>query len=505
MGNCVQPGTDAVVVTGCCGTKVICGKSGFVFSYLEQHVAMSVGARSYEISVDALERMFVEVNVDATCSVQPDFDRHEYAVSKKVPIYATVWIGQSQEEIDDSIRGLLEGHMRTVISKMSIEELKGDKNALGQMIESEVKPDLARVGLKFAGNGFKIQELNDPGGVLDALGVVRDTEAKMDADIKSKKTECENQVKQAAAQSRTDIQTNMSKTTARVRNYKQDAVDYEATASLTITKEKKEGVLLMKEHQIQVVRDEQQAEANFADRIAAASRQIDLVAAEKEQLLREQVKQVGIQTAAVLEQRQQLVKKAESHLRQSRTSAEQTISRANGDANALMQIETRRAESKARQAKNEAAADKAMAKAECAAYVEKARARAKVLADYGEAEVGILREKAEAYSQFDSAIVVKQVADAMPKIAARLSAPLAQVENIVFIKGGRMPLAKELVAAQEILHAIADIGKHDHPIRSYLSALTPVGGQIWSIRSMRSVLDGDDALERNGNEFVGSG
>merc|ERR1711974_357016 len=63
-------------------------------------------------------------------------------------------------------------------------------------------------------------------------------------------------------------------------------------------------------------------------------------------------------------------------------------------------------------------------------------AEAKAVEAVGRAEAERMRMKASAYKQYGDAAILSLVLEALPQIAAEVSAPLAKTDQIVLIGGG---------------------------------------------------------------------
>ena len=198
------------------------------------------------------------MSFQAVAVVKPDYDKNDDETADTVPIFATVWMGQKENDIRKSIQQVLEGHLRGVISELTVvlpkrhhqvqyfwcflergahnlimcvlqEEVWKDKSSLAKLVAQNVEPDLAKLGFKFvdraqpsqlsevlcrscercpvsqldllnetpvaAENGFKISAVGDDVGYMEALGVERDAKAKADARVQVARKECESAVR----------------------------------------------------------------------------------------------------------------------------------------------------------------------------------------------------------------------------------------------------------------------------------------------------------------------
>src|SRR5207244_951394 len=92
----------------------------------------------------------------------------------------------------------LEGHLRAIIGKLTVEELYKDRDKFAQNVLSESAVDFAKMGLEIV--SFTIKEIHDNQGYLDALGKPRTAEVQRDAEIGKANAQSLQQIQIAKAQ-----------------------------------------------------------------------------------------------------------------------------------------------------------------------------------------------------------------------------------------------------------------------------------------------------------------
>jgi len=91
------------------------------------------------------------------------------------------FLGMTQPEIQRVIFQTLEGHLRSILGTLTVEEINSDRGSFAQKLTSEAATDLEKMGLGV--DVLTIQEISDEEGYLDALGKRRTAEVKRDASI----------------------------------------------------------------------------------------------------------------------------------------------------------------------------------------------------------------------------------------------------------------------------------------------------------------------------------
>jgi len=80
-----------------------------------------------------------------------------------------------------TVQDVLEGKLREIVSKMSIEEIYKDREMFANEVENVAKSDLERMGLEI--KTFTIRDIDDTKGYLQALGARQIAEVKKNAAI----------------------------------------------------------------------------------------------------------------------------------------------------------------------------------------------------------------------------------------------------------------------------------------------------------------------------------
>lgn len=104
-------------------------------------------------------------------------------LSDEVSLFAACerFLGMRPEQIKDVAFKNLEGHLRAIIGRLSIEEIVSDRTKFNQEVLKEAGEDLKKIGLGV--DVLTIQEIDDEYGYIKALGQKRTAEVMRDATV----------------------------------------------------------------------------------------------------------------------------------------------------------------------------------------------------------------------------------------------------------------------------------------------------------------------------------
>jgi flotillin len=90
-------------------------------------------------------------------------------------------LSAAPEDIKQIAYKNLEGHLRSIMGRLTVEEIVRDRSKFNQEVLTEAAADLAKIGLGV--DVLTIQKVADPEGYIEALGKKRTAEVKRDAQI----------------------------------------------------------------------------------------------------------------------------------------------------------------------------------------------------------------------------------------------------------------------------------------------------------------------------------
>src|SRR5512143_1367278 len=107
------------------------------------------------------------------------------------------FLGMTHDVIQKVIFQTLEGHLRSILGTLTVEEINSDRQSFAQKLTSEAAADLEKMGLGV--DVLTIQEISDEEEYLNALGKRRTAEVKRDATIGEAEAMRDSKIKSAQA------------------------------------------------------------------------------------------------------------------------------------------------------------------------------------------------------------------------------------------------------------------------------------------------------------------
>merc|ERR1719167_702392 len=302
-------------------------------------------------------------------------------------IAAEQFLGKKEDEITDTILQTLEGHLRAIIGTLTVEEVYKDRDQFASLVREVAAPDVGRMGIEIL--SFTIKDVYDNVDYLASLGKTQTAAVKRDAEIGVaqanrdagiRETECEKSAMDIKYSTDTKIEDNS-------RAFKMQKAGFDTEVNTA------------------------KAEAQMAYELQAAKIQQRIRNEEIQIQVVERRKQIEIEEQEIKRKEKELIATirlpAEAEAYKVQTLAE---------GNRTKMVESARADG------------------ENIRLIGAAEARA--VEAVGRAEAERMRMKASAYKQYGDAAILALVLEALPQIAAEVSAPLAKTDQIVLVGGG---------------------------------------------------------------------
>lgn len=386
------PQDKAIVVTGL-KKRVISGAGGVVIPIFEQVDRISLENMKVEIKTfGSLDSNGVPIDTDGVAIIKVKSDKE--CILQAVEQFNTGKEKETITVIKGTVQDVLEGKLREIISKMSIEEIYKDREMFANQVESVAKSDLEKMGLEI--QTFTIRDIDDQQGYLKALGARQIAEVKKNAAIAEAEAQREQAQKTAAA--------------------RRAGKEAELVAETEIANAEKE-----KELKVQAYKEEEkkaQAKADFAYEVEQNIVKKQVIEAQKAAELFEEIRQTEIAEQQAIKREKELEATIKKVVEADKYKIEKTA-----EADRYEQI--RKAEAEA-----EAIRIKGIAEAETI------RIKGQATADAMKAEAEAMKEKAEAYKQYGEAAIIEILAEKLPEIAKYMSEPLSKTEKMVIIDNG---------------------------------------------------------------------
>lgn len=386
----------ALVITGL-KKRVISGGGGWIIPLLEKTDVISLENMKIEVRTGgALTEQGVEIIADGVAVLKVKSDQE--SILAAVEQFNTGSEKTTIDFIKDTAKDVLEGKLREIISKMSVEEIYKDREKFASQVQEVAALDLAEMGLEI--KAFTIRDIKDDNGYLEALGKKRISEVKRDAEIAESEADKETKIKTAEA-------TRLGK-------------EAQILAETQVAEANKE-----KELKVQSYRREQETEKAKAD----------LAYVIEESKIQQEVERQKMEV--------QIVKKAKEI-----ELAEQEALRKERELEATVKKQAdaeKYSSEKAAEAQKYREIQDALAQAEAIKATGTARAEARrlegmaevdIIREKGKAEAEAMMKKAEAFKQYNDAAVTQMIIEKLPEIAKAVAEPLSKTDKIVIIDSG---------------------------------------------------------------------
>lgn len=411
VGRYVKVGPDeALIVSGrkkklpngqVVGFRIVRGGATFVWPIFEISKTISLRIMPLDVNSSAYTSQGVQVTVDGIAQVKIDSSQEAIATA------AEQFLSLKEDEIKRIATQTLEGHLRSIVGNLTVEEINQNRDAFAQKVQELAAGDLANMGLKII--SFTIREIADKNGYLESLGkaqiarvqrdaIIGQAEAKRDADIKSAEAMQAGQTSKYLAETKV-AEANRDKE-MKVADYQAAINERKAEADLSYDKKKF------------VIQQEVQKEAM----------QVEIVKKQKE---------IEFQQQEALRKEQEL----DAMVRKP-AEAERFKTEVSAEADRVK---------RSKEAEAEAYSIKAEGLAKADAIRAAGLAEAEIIQAKGEAEAAALSKKAEAYKQFNEAAIAQMVIEKLPEIAGAIAQPLTKTEKIVMIgDSGASKITKDI-------------------------------------------------------------
>ncbi|BCN32160.1 flotillin family protein [Anaeromicropila herbilytica] len=401
------PQDKALVVTGL-KKRVISGGGGFVVPLLERTDKISLENMKIEVQTEgARTEQGVDIRADGVAVIKVKSDKE--SILSAIEQFNTGKEHQTIEVIKDTSKDVLEGKLREIISKMTVEEIYKDREIFASQVQEVAAVGLASLGLEL--KVFTIRDISDKNGYLEALGKPRIAEVKKNAAIA-----------EADAAKETRIKTSESERLGAEAKIVAETQVAEATK--------------VKELKIQAYREEQETAKARADSAYEIEKNIVLKEVTETAMsveITKKEKETEVQLKEALRREKELEatvnKQADAELYRVAKQADADKYKVEKQSDAKKYSELKEAEAIA-------AAIKVKAEAEAEAIRIKGEAEAAAILAKGAAEAETMDKKAEAFKQYNNAAVTQMIIEKLPEIAKAVAEPLAKTEKIVIIDNG---------------------------------------------------------------------
>lgn len=385
--------------------KVVCGRGVFVLPIVQR--ADRLNMRLLKIDVKTPEtgvktKEGVSLWLDSVVTVQvysenstvsdeevrnAGYDDIRKYINSRQQAAISNFLGMDEAHINEKINDVLQGNLREIVSEMTVDQILTNRKQMAVSVVENARPDLAKMGLEVV--TFNVQDVKDAvdamghnHGVIEAIGVEQEELVKKRASIAKAEAERDVSCAKAAA--------------AMAANEK------EIEAQTAIAQRNNE--LELAKSKLKAEADKAAADANAAGMIQTNLRAKEVKESEADAEIARQKKMVDLAAQEAEVQQRKL------------------------DAEVRKQAD---AELYRRQKEAEAQKYEAERAAEAAKFAKQQEAEG--IALVGKAEA--MKQKAEAYKQYNDAAVAEMMIKVLPEIARSVAQPLSSIDKVSIIGG----------------------------------------------------------------------
>ncbi|XP_058238684.1 flotillin-2a isoform X2 [Hemibagrus wyckioides] len=386
MGNChtVGPNEALVVSGGCCGSdKKTYTVGGWAWAWWLLTDIQKISLEVITVlcrceNIETSEGVPLDVTGVAQVKVMTDPELLSLACEQ--------FLGKSVMEIKGVILQTLEGHLRSILGTLTVEQIYQDRDQFASLVREVAAPDVGRMGIEIL--SFTIKDVYDKVDYLSSLGKTQTAAVQRDADIGVAEAERDAGIREAEC--------------------KKEMMDVKFLADTKMADSKRE--LEMQKAAFNQEVNTKKAEAQLAYELQAAKEQQKIRLEEIEIEVVQRKKQITIEEKEIVRTDKELIA---------------TVKRpAEAEAYKMQQLAEGHKVKKVLTAQAEAEKIRKIGEAEAAS-----------IEAVGKAEAEKMKLKAEAYQQYGEAAKTALVLEALPKIAGKVAAPLGKTNEIVILSG----------------------------------------------------------------------
>jgi flotillin len=388
---------DGTATRDLSGQKVVMGASVFVLPVVQKLNSLDLSSRGIQVEISgAVSKQGIRTHLQGVAIVKVGGSEDAIRAAAQRFLH-------QQAEINAFTREVLAGALRSIVGRLTVEEIIRDRAAFASAVAEEAEHSLTNQGLVL--DTFQLQDISAEGSYLQDLGRPESARVLKDAAI------AEAQARQAAEQERLLAEEKIA----------------EAQRNLEL-----------KRAAIQVEIDAARAQSDAAGPLAKAERD-QAILAEQEKVA---------QRTAELKDRQldtEIRKPADARRYEVEQVAEGAKNAEVLRADAARQATIAAAQAEAEEARLTGEGDRARRAALAQAVELEGRAEAAAILARGQAEAEAMRLKAEAFAKYGEAAVLDLLVKVMPEVVSAASEPMKEIDKITVIStDGASALSKSV-------------------------------------------------------------
>ncbi|TWT02551.1 flotillin family protein [Planomicrobium sp. CPCC 101079] len=438
--------------------KIIRGGGTFLLPIFQQAAPLSLLSSKLEVTTpEVYTEQGVPVMADGTAIIKIGGSITEIATA------AEQFLGKSKQDRENEAKEVLEGHLRSILGSMTVEEIYKNRDKFSQEVQRVASHDLAKMGLNIV--SFTIKDVRDKNGYLDSLGKARIAQVKRDADIATAESEMQTRIKRAEAG--------------------KDAQRAEIQRATEIAEAEKENLLKVAEYRRE--QDSAKARADQAYELETARSKQEVIEQEMQIRIIERQKQIELEEKEIQRRERQYDSEVKKKADADRYAVEQAAQAEKSKQLTVADAQKYRVE--------------AMAKADAEKVRLDGLAKADSLRAQGESEADIIRMKglaeaeakrkiAEAFEMYGQAATLDMIVKMLPEYAREIASPLSNIDKITVVDtgGGEGGGANKVTAyATNLMSSLQETLKESSGIdvRDMLESLTGKSDYAETIKQLQ--------------------
>jgi len=378
-------GADGSMATDLSGQKVVMGASVFVVPVVQKLQVMGLSSRRIHVEIQgAVSKQGIRSNLQGVAIVKVG------GTEDAIRAAAQRFLNQ-QNEIEEFTREVLAGALRSIVGRLTIEEIIRDRTAFASAVAEEAEHSMTNQGLVL--DTFQLQDILAEGTYLQDLGRPEAARVMRDASI------AEAKARQESEQARLLAEESIA----------------EANRNLAV-----------KQASTQAEIDAARAQSAAAGPLAEAERQ-QLILAEQQKVA---------ERNAELKQRQldtEVRKPADAERYRVEVEAEARRNAAIADADAKRQATIAAAQASAEQSRLTGEGERSRRAALAQAVELEGSADAAAILAKGNAEAAAMQSKADSFGAYGEAAVLDLLLRVLPELVSAASAPVGAIDKLTVI------------------------------------------------------------------------
>ena len=431
----------AIIISGMGKRKILIGKAGFRWPFLQRIDKLSLRVFQVDIKTDEAipTSNFINIRVDGVANLKVSSD------PELLNRAAEAILNMNEANLIRQVQQVLQGNMREIIGTVDIKKLVQDRQGVASSVKENVVPDMAKMGIEVV--NFNIQSFSDDNHVIENLGIDNISQISKDAAIakanadrdvtiaKSNAEEAANRSRVEASQKIIEQNTTLSLKESELKQ-QTDTAKAQADAAYKIEEQKRQQEINIAQINAEISKRERMVELENREveiqekKLAAEINKV----ADAKKYAAQQEAEADLFTRQKAAEAQKFELEKEAEIQKIQAEADKEVKQKAAEA---LLIEAQ-AEANAQIAKANAAKEAALAAAQG-------------IEAKGRAEADAIKAKADAMKQYGEAATLQLILDSgvLPEIVNAYSKPIAeamgQIDSItMYGEGNTAKLTEEI-------------------------------------------------------------